>query len=122
MTHLGQIGAFAKPDVAITLFGDAANAMTPHIAGGMSTGIVGVATFIREWNRGLQSPGMDPATVFAAVSKVYETEHRPLAQELLNRSLEQGGRWSGGITNVETLMEHPKFLWHCADHLGVAIE
>lgn len=117
ITHIGQLEAFTKPEVPITLFGDAANAMTPHIAGSMSTGIIGAATFIKEWNKRLKAIDVDVAAALVESSKIYDTNHRRLAQELVNRSLEQGSRWSGAITNPEILLEHPKFLWHCADHL-----
>ncbi|KAK9419041.1 putative salicylate hydroxylase [Seiridium unicorne] len=119
MTHLGQLGAFTDSELPITLFGDAANAMTPHIAGSMSTGIVGVATFILEWNSRLQTSELEIATTFNEASKIYDAKHRPVAQELVDRSFEQGGLWSGAITDADKLMEHPKFLWHIADHLDL---
>jgi salicylate hydroxylase len=114
---------FVNPELCMTTFGDAANAMTPHIAGSMSCGFIGCTTFLHEeWNPRIQS-GKIPANasneeIEAALleaSRGYEAKHRPLAQKLVNLSAEQGPLWSGGITDVDALRERPMFLWHSAD-------
>lgn len=114
------MGTFVKAELPIILFGDAANAMTPHIAGSMSTGIFGAATFITQWNARLRDSGSHISTILSEVSKAYEFEHKPTAQKLMDLSLEQGGRWSGGITDTRSLLEHPTYLMHCADHLHLS--
>lgn len=107
-------------DLGITAFGDAANAMTPHIAGSMSCGFIGAATFLKEWNPRVQAlgPHASDAAIAEALYKsaeAYDSIHRPLAQKLLDFSAEQGPLWSGGVTDVETLSKRPMFLWHSAD-------
>ena len=43
-----KLGGFFNEDLCMTSFGDAANGMLPHIAGSMSTGFIGVTTFLHE--------------------------------------------------------------------------
>ncbi|KAK8096534.1 FAD/NAD(P)-binding domain-containing protein [Apiospora kogelbergensis] len=120
--HLGELGAFTNRNV--TTFGDAANAMTPHMAGSMSTGIIGVAKFVREWNARIQALPADDTTdsditrVFRDASRAYEAAHRPLAQKIVRFSQEQQHRWGGGVTDYDVLAERFHFLWHCADDMA----
>ncbi|KAK6859098.1 salicylate 1-monooxygenase SalA [Apiospora arundinis] len=121
--HLGELGAFTNGN--ITTFGDAANAMTPHMAGSMSTGIIGVAKFVTQWNSRIQSLAADASDaditrVFWAASKAYEAAHLPLAQKIVKFSQEQQLRWGGGITDHDVLIERFHFLWHCADDMAAA--
>ncbi|KAK7993306.1 hypothetical protein PG989_006687 [Apiospora arundinis] len=123
LSHLGELGAFTNGN--ITTFGDAANAMTPHMAGSMSTGIIGVAKFVTEWNSRIQGLAADASDaeitrVFQAASKAYETAHLPLAQKIVKFSQEQQLRWGGGITDHDVLIERFHFLWHCADNMVAA--
>lgn len=118
-----KLDTLVDPELCITLFGDAANAMTPHIAGSMSCGFIGCTTFLHEeWNQRIRT-GMLPADVsntqiadaLVEASKAYEVKHLPLAQKLVDISAEQGPMWSGGITDVSLLKERPLFLWRSAD-------
>jgi len=119
--HFERLGTFVNESLCMTSFGDAANAMTPHIAGSMSCGFIGTTTFLHEeWNPRVQSLSADAsdadiARALVDASKAYEAKHRPLAQKLVDYSAEQGPLWSGGITDIETLRERPLFLWCSAD-------
>lgn len=123
ITHLGKIGTIFNPELGITLFGDAANAMTPHMAGSMFCGFIGCTTFLHEeWNRRIRSGALPAdasnaqiADALVEASRAYEKKHLPLAQKLSDMSAEQGPMWSGGITDVELLTERPLFLWSSAD-------
>ncbi|GAM44081.1 hypothetical protein TCE0_060r19415 [Talaromyces pinophilus] len=123
ITHMEKLETLFNSELGITLFGDAANAMTPHIAGSMSCGFIGCATFLHEeWNQRIRS-GLLPADASNAeiadalvdASRAYEIKHLPLAQKLVDISAEQGPMWSGGITDVPLLKERPLFLWTSAD-------
>lgn len=123
ITHMEKLETLFNSELCITLFGDAANAMTPHIAGSMSCGFIGCTTFLHEeWNQRIRS-GLLPADASNAeitdalvdASRAYETKHLPLAQKLVDISAEQGPMWSGGITDVPLLKERPLFLWTSAD-------
>lgn len=89
----------------------------------MSTGFIGAATFLREYNARVASlpSNATDATIAAALaeaSAVYDMEHRPLAQQLHDYSAEQGPLWCSGIVDdVEELSRRPRFLWKAADHL-----
>lgn len=125
LNHLGRLQTLVNPDLCLTLFGDAASAMTPHIAGSMSCGIIGCATFLHEeWNPLIRakllpndSSDLEITIALNAASRSYEAKHLPLAQKLLDLSVEQGSLWSGGITEAETLTVRPQFLWSSADHM-----
>ncbi|KAH8657925.1 hypothetical protein BX600DRAFT_514464 [Xylariales sp. PMI_506] len=123
LTHLGELGAFTNPELLITTFGDAANAMCPHMAGSMSTGVIGVATFVQEWNKRVQSLNPDAsdveiAKVFADASQAYESRQKPLAQTIVNDSLRQGEfGWSSGSTDHDYLKGTFPFLWNAASNL-----
>lgn len=105
----------------MTLFGDSANGMLPHIAGSMSTGFIGVTTFLHEeLNPRLKSLRPDASDeeisqVLMEASAAYDQKHRPLAQILHDYSVEQGPLWSGGVVDVDELSRRPKFLWQSAD-------
>lgn len=107
----------------MTTFGDAANTMTPHIAGSMSCGFIGCTTFLHEeWNPLVHSGFLPSHATNSQIraslidaSKAYETKHLPFAQKLVDISAQQGPMWSGGITDVHMLSERPLFLWHSAD-------
>lgn len=118
-----KLDTLVNQELCITLFGDAANAMTPHMAGSMSCGFIGCTTFLHEeWNQLIRS-GLLPvdasnaeiADALIKASRAYEAKHLPLAQKLLDMSAEQGPMWSGGITDVQLLKERPLFLWSSAD-------
>lgn len=123
LSHMSHLETFVNDDLGMTLFGDAANAMTPHIAGSMSCGFIGVTTFLHEqWNPLIRSGKLaddasdaEIAAALVVASQAYEARHRPLAQQLVNFSAEQGPLWSGAVTDVETLRERPLFLWCSAD-------
>jgi len=112
-----KLGAFYNKELCITSFGDAANGMLPHIAGSMSTGFIGITTFLREeMNPRIKSldshaSNTEIAEAITKASARYEAKHRPLAQKLVDYSAEQGGIFSGGVTDVETLSKRPAFLW-----------
>ncbi|ORY63469.1 putative salicylate hydroxylase [Pseudomassariella vexata] len=126
LMHLGQLGPFTNPELNITTFGDSANAMTPHMAGSMSTGIIGVATFVQEWNKrahALKSEAShaDIAFALAQASQAYEARHKPLAQNIVDASLRQGEfGWSSGITDADTLTRPFHSLWAAADKLELS--
>ncbi|KAH8884882.1 putative salicylate hydroxylase [Thozetella sp. PMI_491] len=127
LKDLGKLQSFVNNNLGIAAFGDAANAMTPHIAGSMSCGFIGAATFLQKWNARLESLGPEAKDTeieeaLRASAEEYDAAHRPLAQKLLDLSAEQGPLWSGGVTDVETLKERPMFLWHSADDIFSAGE
>ena len=111
------LGKFYNTDLCMTTFGDAANGMLPHIAGSMSTGFIGVTTFVHdEFNPLIESLNVDASDVeiaaaFMKASAGYETRHRPLAQKLVDYSVEQGSIFSGAVLDVDKLSMRPKFLW-----------
>ncbi|UNI24669.1 hypothetical protein JDV02_010400 [Purpureocillium takamizusanense] len=123
LSHLGEIGSLVNADLCMTTFGDAANAMTPHIAGSMSCGFIGCTTFLHEeWNPRVLSGELpadasdaEIANALMEASRGYQEKHLPLAQRLVNASLEQASLWAGGIADVEVLRERPLFLWGCVD-------
>jgi salicylate hydroxylase len=112
-----QLGKFYNEDFCMTSFGDAANGMLPHIAGSMSTGFIGVTTFLHEeLNPRLEalSPtasNEEIARTLMEASANYEKKHRPLSQKLVDYSIQQGGIFSGGILDVNELSVRPRFLW-----------
>lgn len=114
-----------NPELCMTTFGDAANAMTPHIAGSMSCGVIGCTTFLhQEWNPRVKSGAIPEnatnekiAAALAEASLAYEKKHLPLAQQLVDISAEQGPLWSGGITNIAELKVRPLILWNSADDM-----
>ncbi|KAJ6439410.1 ABC multidrug transporter [Purpureocillium lavendulum] len=123
LSHLGTLGTVVNPDLCMTTFGDAANAMTPHIAGSMSCGFIGCTAFLHEeWNPRVRSGQLrdnasddEIAEALMDASRRYEEKHLPLAQRLVDASLEQASLWTGGISDVEVLRERPLFLWGCVD-------
>lgn len=123
LSHMERLETLVNPELCMTTFGDAANAMTPHIAGSMSCGFIGCTTFLHEeWNPRVLSgqlpadaSNIDIAAAVVEASRRYEAKHLPLAQKLVDISAEQGPLWSGGITDVKTLRERPLFLWCSAD-------
>lgn len=118
-----KLQTFVNEELCMTTFGDAANAMTPHIAGSMSCGFIGCTTFLHEeWNPLIKSGSLaadasnaEIADALVKASRAYEAKHRPLAQKLVDMSAQQGPMWSGGITDVQMLRERPMFLWCSAD-------
>jgi salicylate hydroxylase len=123
MMHLGKLGTYVNSELCITTFGDAANAMPPHLAGSLSTGIVGVAVFIAELKKRSEVLGPDVSdtkikSVLNESALAYETLHMPLAQKFTDLSVEQGGRWSSGITDVDKLRENLLKLWGVARAMG----
>lgn len=116
-----KLGSFHSEDLCMTSFGDAANGMQPHIAGSMSTGFIGVTTYLHgELNPLLSKLPLDASDADihdmlnnAAVG--YEQKHRPLAQKLVDYSNEQGKLWSSGELDLEKLSIRPRFLWQAAD-------
>lgn len=123
LMHLGNLGAFTNTDLHITTFGDSANGMTPHMAGSMSIGIVGVAAFVQEWNKRVDAlaadaPDADIAGAFDEASQAYETRHKAIAQKIIDFSSEQGPkRWSSGNTDHDFLIERFFLLWKAAEQL-----
>lgn len=123
ITHMQKLETLVNPELCITLFGDAANVMTPHMAGSMSCGFIGCTTFLHEeWNRLIRSGSLSAdasneqiAEALIKASQAYEVKHLPLAQKLVDMSAEQGPMWSGGVTDVKSLKERPLFLWGSAD-------
>ena len=121
MEHLETL---VDTNLNITLFGDAANAMTPHMAGSMACGFIGCCTFLHEeWNPRILSGAIAPdasdreiASTLVEASMAYELKHLPLAQKLVDLSARQGPLWSGGVTDVARLCEGPAFLWNAADN------
>jgi salicylate hydroxylase len=117
LMSMETLGTFYNTDLCMTTFGDAANGMLPHIAGSMSTGFIGVTTFVHdEFNPRIESLEADAndaeiAGVFMKASAAYETRHRPLAQKLVDYSVEQGSIFSGAVLDVDRLSMRPKFLW-----------
>lgn len=117
------LGPLVNAELCMVTFGDAANAMTPHIAGSMSCGFIGCTTFLHEeWNPLVLSGSLPTHATNSQIraslidaSKAYESKHLPLAQKLVDISAQQGPLWSGGITDVHMLSERPLFLWHSAD-------
>lgn len=86
----------------------------------MSTGFIGVATFLRELNPLIESLALDAShddisTIFLQASAAYDRKHRPLAQRIHDYSAEQGYLWSSGLVDVEGLSERPRYLWKAAD-------
>ncbi|KAK5993492.1 Salicylate hydroxylase-like protein [Cladobotryum mycophilum] len=126
ITHTEKLETLVNPELCMTTFGDAANAMTPHIAGSMSCGVIGCAIFLHEeWNPRVSSgqisvdaSNAEIAAALVEASQAYEAKHLPLAQTLVDMSAQQGPLWSGGITDVATLRERPLFLWHSADDMN----
>jgi hypothetical protein len=114
------LGRFYNKDLCMTSFGDAANGMLPHIAGSMSTGFIGATKFLHdELNPCLKA--LDPQTSDAEISdalmdasSAYEKIHRPLAQKLLEYSIEQGTLWSSELLDLDELSKRPRFLWETA--------
>jgi len=121
LTYMPKLGAFYNKELGITTFGDAANGMLPHIAGSMSTGFIGITTFLKEeMNPRIKSLDSNAskteiAEAIMEASAGYEAKHRPLAQKLVDYSAEQGGIFSGGVTDAETLSKRPGFLWRTVD-------
>ncbi|KAK2593718.1 hypothetical protein QQS21_008583 [Conoideocrella luteorostrata] len=123
ISHMEQLGSLFNEELSMTLFGDAANTTTPHIAASMSCGVIGCCTFLHEeWNPLIRSGKLAAdashaqiAAAMAEASRRYEKKHLPLAQKLVDISAEQGPLWSGGVTDVATLKARPLFLWCCAD-------
>ncbi|PQE11448.1 hypothetical protein CJF32_00009530 [Rutstroemia sp. NJR-2017a WRK4] len=117
LTHVHTLGTFYNEDLSMTSFGDAANGMLPHIAGSMSTGCIGVTTFLHEQlNPRIQglSPDASNSEIASALKEAsiaYENKHRPLAQKLVDYSREQGFIFSGGVLDEDELSERPRFLW-----------
>lgn len=96
--------------------------MLPFIAGSMSTGFIGAATFLRAYNRriGALPPAATDAEIAAALADAaaaYDRAHRPLAQKLHDYSAEQGPLWCSGTVDVDELSRRPKVLWRAADEL-----
>ena len=120
-----QLESLFSPELCMTTFGDAANAMTPHIAGSMSCGVIGCTTFLhQEWNPRIRSGAISAnatneeiASALSEASLAYEKKHLALAQKLVDISAEQGPLWSGGITNIEELKVRPLILWNSADDM-----
>jgi salicylate hydroxylase len=112
-----KLGTFYNTDLCMTTFGDAANGMLPHIVGSISTGFIGVTTFLHnEFNPEIESLKADAsdaeiAEILMKASAAYEATHRPLSQKLVDHSYEQGGIFSGAVLDVESLSTRPKFLW-----------
>jgi salicylate hydroxylase len=112
-----KLETFYNTELCMISFGDAANGMLPHIAGSMSTGFIGVATFLYdELNPRIET--LTPDASDEEISKVlmeaaegYEMKHRPLAQKLVDYSWEQGHIFSGAVLDTEELARRPKFLW-----------
>jgi salicylate hydroxylase len=112
-----KLGTFFNNDLCMASFGDAANGMLPHIAGSMSTGFIGVTTFLyEELNPRIQS--LNPSASNDKIAKVpmdasadYEKKHRPLSQKVVDYSIEQGDVWSGGVLDVDELSMRPRYLW-----------
>lgn len=122
LTNIGTLPAFSSPALPLTTFGDAANGMLPFIAGSMSTGFIGAATFLREFNSRIDALAPDASDeeiskALADASAAYDQKHRPLAQKLHDYSVEQGPLWSSATVDVDELSRRPKFLWKAADHL-----
>ncbi|TQS31826.1 hypothetical protein Golomagni_07879, partial [Golovinomyces magnicellulatus] len=123
ITHMETLERLTNPELCMTTFGDAANAMTPHIAGSMSCGFIGCTTFLHEeWNPRILSGSLkadatneEIAAALNEASLAYEKKHLPLAQELVDISAQQGPLWSGGVTDVEELRRRPLILWNSAD-------
>jgi salicylate hydroxylase len=120
LTFMENLGAFFNEDLCITSFGDAANGMLPHIAGSMSTGFIGVTTYLHgELNPRLgeledNASDTEIAEVLTRAGFAYEAKHRPLAQKLVDYSAEQGTLWAGGVLDGEKLSFRPRFLWQAA--------
>jgi salicylate hydroxylase len=123
MMHLGELGTYVNPELCVTTFGDAANAMPPHLAGSLSTGIVGIATFLKELTKRSEtlapdSSDTDIKRVLVESAEAYEARHKPLAQKFVNLSVDQGTRWSGGVTDENKLREYLYQLWNFAKTMG----
>ncbi|KAH8817269.1 hypothetical protein F5884DRAFT_694525 [Xylogone sp. PMI_703] len=115
-----KLGKFYNEDLCMTSFGDAANGMLPHIAGSMSTGFIGVTTFLRdELNPRFQALGPNAsndeiAEALMEASANYQAKHQPLSQKLADYSAEQGSVFAGGVLDVDELSMRPRFLWQAA--------
>lgn len=105
----------------MTSFGDAANGMQPHIAGSMSTGFIGVTTYLHEElnprlsGLDVNASHVDIAEMLMDAAAGYEERHRPLAQTLVDYSDEQGKLWSSGELDLQKLSMRPRFLWQAAE-------
>ena len=112
-----KLGTFFNEDLCMTSFGDAANGMVPHIAGSMSTGFIGVTTFLHEeLNPRLQALSQSAtneeiAKTLMEAAANYEKKHRPLSQRLVDYSIQQGSIFSGGVLDVDELSMRPRYLW-----------
>lgn len=96
--------------------------MLPFIAGSLSTGLIGAATFLDEYNQriGALPPDASDDEIAATLkdaAAVYDWHHRPLAQILHDYSAEQGPLWCSGRVDVDELARRPRFLWTAANHL-----
>jgi len=117
MMRMEKLGTFYNEDLCMTSFGDAANGMLPHIAGSMSTGFIGVTTFLHEeLNPRIQVLKHDASTaeikkMFMDASAGYERKHRPLAQKFCDYFYEQRYVSSSGTLDMEEFSRRPRFLW-----------
>ncbi|CZR62347.1 related to salicylate 1-monooxygenase [Phialocephala subalpina] len=122
-----NLGAFHNPDLHMTSFGDAANGMLPHMGGSMSTGFIGVTTFLHsELNPRLESLSPEAsneeiAKVITDASIEYEKKHMPLAQKLCDYSIEQGAVFTGGVLDIDEIQRRPKSLWRAATSQKVGL-
>ncbi|KUJ16736.1 uncharacterized protein LY89DRAFT_585378 [Mollisia scopiformis] len=115
-----KLGLFYNKELRMTSFGDAANGMPPHMGGSMSTGFIGVTTFLyQELNPRIESlspqaSNAEIAEIVMEASLEYEEKHRPLAQKLCDYSIEQGDIFTGGVIDIDEITRRPKSLWEAA--------